>query len=109
MNNNGIVWLFILFPISIVVLMVWVRCMVERVVMSAVQDLVDLIASQLGKAKDEIVGEIDRLSAAVDAGEQVDLSALQGLAQSLDDIVPDAVVEVPVEEVPVEEVPVEEV
>ena len=74
--------------------MVWVQYMVEGMFMSAAQDLVNEIAAQLGKAKDEIVGEIAKLTAAASAGEQVDLSALQGLAQSLDDIVPDAVDEV---------------
>jgi hypothetical protein len=105
MSPTAVLCLFLMFPICMIVLMVWVRYMVEGVVMSAAQDLVDSIAGQLGKAKDEIVGEIARLSAAVAAGESVDLSALQALAQGLDDIVPDAVAEVPV---PVDEVPVSE-
>ena len=106
MSPNATVCFFLMFPICMIVLMVWVQYMVEGVVMSAAQDLVDSIAVQLGKAKDEIVGEIGRLSAAVAAGESVDLSALQELAQGLDDVVPDAVAEVPV---PVDEVPVSEV
>lgn len=106
MSSNATVCFFLMFPICMIVLMVWVLYMVEGVVMSAAQDLVDSIAVQLGKAKDEIVGEIGRLSAAVAAGESVDLSALQELAQGLDDVVPDAVAEVPV---PVDEVPVSEV
>jgi hypothetical protein len=105
MSANATLFSFMMFPVSMIVLMVWVKYMVEGVVMSAAQDLVDVIAGQLGKAKDEIVGEIGRLSAAVAAGDPVDLSGLQALAQSLDDIVPDAVEEVPeaVEEVPVTE------
>lgn len=105
MSPTEVLCLFMMFPICMIVLMVWVTYRVEGVVMSAAQDLVDAIAGQLGKAKDEIVGEIGRLSAAVAAGEPVDLSGLQALAQSLDDIVPDAVEEVPagLDEVPVTE------
>ena len=79
--------------------MVWVLYKFEGVVMSAAQDLVNEIANQLSKARDEIVGEIDKLKAAAAAGEAVDLAALKGLAQSLDDIVPDAVDEVLIGEV----------
>lgn len=99
MGANAALALFIMFPICTIVLMVWVQFMVEGVVMSAAQDLVNEIAAQLSKAKDEIVGEINKLTAAASAGESVDLSALQGLAQGLDDIVPDAVDEVLVSEV----------
>ena len=103
MSANAALALFIMFPICTIVLMVWVQFMVEGVIMSATQDLVNEIAAQLGKAKDEIVGEIAKLTAAASAGEQVDLSALQGLAQGLDDIVPDAVDEVLASEVEVVE------
>lgn len=99
MSPTAVLVLFLMFPICTFVLVVWVQYMVEGVVMSAAQDLVNQIADQLGKAKDEIVGEISRLTAAASAGEQVDLTALQGLAQGLDDIVPDAVDEVLVSEV----------
>lgn len=70
----------------------------ERVVMGAVQDAVDQIVAQLGKAKEEIVKAIED----AEAENNVDLSALKDAAQALDDVVPDAVPEV--EEPPVEEV-----
>ena len=100
MNATNVLWLFILLPISIIVLMVWVKYMVEGVVMSGVQDAVDAVVVQLAKAKAEIVSEIESLEAAVVAGESVDLTALKAAAQALDDVV----VDVPVEEVPAEEV-----
>jgi len=90
---------FLMFPVCMIVLMVWVRLMFERLLMSVSQDVVDAVVVQLGKAKDEIVAEIARLAEAAAAGEAVDLGALQELAQGLDDIVPDAVEEVAVEEV----------
>lgn len=92
MNPNGVLWLFILLPIIIAVLMVWVRYMIEGVVMSSVQDAVDEIVAQLAKAKAEIVSEIESLEAAVAAGESVDLTALKAAAQALDDVVVDEVV-----------------
>lgn len=104
MSANGSLVLFMMFPISMIVLMVWVQFTVERLFMSVSQDVVDAVVVQLGKAKDEIVAEIGRLSAAAAAGEAVDLGALKELAQGLDDIVPDAVEEVAVEEVPGDEV-----
>jgi hypothetical protein len=71
------------------------------------QAAVDSVVAQLGKAKGEIVAAKDELVAKIvdlqnqlDAGvpaEQVDLSGLKAVAQSLDDIVPD-VAEEPVEE-----------
>jgi hypothetical protein len=94
-----------------------------RSIMST-QAAVDSVVAQLGKAKGEIVAARDELVAKIvdlqnqlDAGvpaEQVDLSGLKAVAQSLDDIVPDAVeetdddeeeVEVPVEEPVVDPVP----
>jgi hypothetical protein len=64
--------------------------------MSEVQDAVDAIVVQLGKAKDEILAEIANLEAQIAAGEAPDLTALKAAAQSLDDVVPDAPVEPPV-------------
>ena len=81
----------LLFPIYTIVLMVWCRYMVEGVVMSSAQEIVDEIVFQLGKARDEIVAEIQGLEDAVAAGEALDLSALSEAAQRLDDIVPDVV------------------
>ena len=72
------------------------------------QAAVDAVVTQLVKARGEIVAAKDQLVAKIvdlqnqlDAGvpaEQVDLSGLKAVAQTLDDIVPDAVVEEPVEE-----------
>lgn len=68
--------------------------------MSEIQDVVDALVVQLGKAKDEIVGKIADVEAQLAAAEvpveDVDLSALKAAAQALDDIVADAPVEVPV-------------
>ena len=64
-------------------------------IMGAVQDAVDAVAVQLGKAKDEIVSKIADLEAQIAAGETPDLSALKAAAQALDDVVPDAVIEEP--------------
>jgi hypothetical protein len=63
------------------------------VVMGEVQDAVDAIVVQLGKAKDEILAEIANLEAQIAAGETPDLTALKAAAQALDDVVPDAPVE----------------
>lgn len=81
----------LLFPIYTIVLMVWCRYMVEGVVVSSAQEIVDEIVFQLGKARDEIVAEIQELEDAAAAGETLDLSALSEAAQRLDDIVPDVV------------------
>jgi DUF917 family protein len=72
------------------------------------QAQVDAVVDQLVKARLEIVAAKDQLVAKIvdlqnqlDAGvpaEQVDLSGLKAVAQTLDDIVPDAVVEEPAEE-----------
>lgn len=64
--------------------------------MGVVQDAVDAITVQLGKAKDEILGEIAALQSTIDAGGAPDLTALTAAAQALDDVVPDAPVEPPV-------------
>lgn len=69
--------------------------------MSEVQDAVDAVVAQLGKARAEIVAEIANLEAQIGAGEAPDLTALKAAAQALDDVVPDAPVEVPPVDVPV--------
>lgn len=73
-------------------------------VMSATQAAVDAVVAQLDKVRAEVVGARDVLLARIeevqsqldDGVEVVDLTALKAAAQSLDDIVPDPVVEVPV-------------
>lgn len=78
----------------------------ERFVMSATQDAVNAIVGQLEKARGEIVDRIAEVQAQVDdagVADQVDLTALTEVAQSLDDIVPDAVEDLPAE---VEDAPV---
>jgi hypothetical protein len=65
--------------------------------MGEVQDAVDAVVVELGKAKDEIVSKIADLEAQIAAGEVPNLDALKAAAQALDDVVPDAPVEPPVE------------
>lgn len=80
----------------------------ERFVMSATQDAVNVIVGQLEKARGEIVDRIAEVQAQVDdagVADQVDLTALTEVAQSLDDIVPDAVEDLPAEVV--EDLPAE--
>ena len=64
---------------------------------------IEAVVAQLAKVQTEIVGKIDALQTAVDAGEDLTgpLADLTAAAQALDDIVPD-VAEVPDPEVPVE-------
>lgn len=81
---------------------------VEEIIMSATQDAVDQIVTQLSKAKAEIVSKIDDLQAAVDAGEAPDLAPLKAVVQSLDDVVPDAPVDEPPTEPPVDEPPADQ-
>lgn len=81
---------------------------IERIIRMTAQDTINEITTQLAKSGTEIVGKIADLEAAVAAGETPDFTELKAAAQSLDDIVPDAVVvEPPVEPVepPVEEPP----
>lgn len=59
----------------------------ERVIMSDIQDAVDAVTAQLGKAKTEIVAAINELET---REPDVDLTALKAAAQALDDVVPDA-------------------
>jgi ElaB/YqjD/DUF883 family membrane-anchored ribosome-binding protein len=63
--------------------------------MGKLQDTVDNITVQLGKAKDEIVAKIDELKAQVEAGETPDFTNLEAAAQALDDVVPDAAPDTP--------------
>lgn len=69
----------------------------KEIAMSAAQDAVDQITTQLGNVKDEIVGKIADLEAQIAAGETPDLTALKAAAQALDDVVPDAPVDTPAE------------
>jgi len=82
----------------------------------ALVDELKSIKDQLEKAKSEIVGKVENLETAVAASgtpsaEVTDAVAeLKAVAQSLDDLVPDSVVEAPAEEVEApaeEEVPAE--
>lgn len=64
------------------------------------QDTIDTIVATLAKAKSEIVNEIGKLNeqiAAAGVAEQVDTTALEAVAQALDDVVPDAPVDAPVD------------
>ena len=67
----------------------------KEIIVGIVQDAVDQITVQLGKAKDEILAKVADLEAQVAAGETPDLEPLKAAAQALDDVVPDAVPEVP--------------
>lgn len=67
-----------------------------RSAMSTVQDAVNALTDQLRKAHTEIVDKLADVQAQVDAAgvtDQVDLSGLAEVAQALDDIVPDTVLE----------------
>lgn len=60
------------------------------------QQVIDQIVVVLGRAREELLGKIADLQAQVESAglaEQVDLSALTEVADSLDAIVPDAVAE----------------
>lgn len=77
----------------------------ERFLMMTTQEAVDKVVSVLEKARTEILAARDALNAkivdlqgqvdAAGVAEQVDLSDLTAVAQSLDDIVPDVPVETP--------------
>lgn len=60
--------------------------------MTHIDELLTGLGDKIEKAKREIQGELDRLAKAVEAGRPSKeiLDHLQELAQSLDDIVPDA-------------------
>lgn len=57
------------------------------------QAKIDAVATQLNKAKEEIIEAIEDLKAQADQGQELDFSSLDSAAQTLDDINPDAVVE----------------
>ena len=59
----------------------------------SLQQAVDNITAQIGKAQAELVNRIADVQAQLDAagvGEDIDLSSLTAAAQALDDVVPDA-------------------
>lgn len=57
--------------------------------MSETQEKIDALAAQLAKAKAEILVQVAELQAQIDAGEQVDLTALTEAVQGIDDLNPD--------------------
>lgn len=62
-------------------------------IQDTIQDTIDAIVAQLGKAKTEIIARIAELQVQIDSGvpaEQLDLGPLTEIAQALDDVVPDA-------------------
>lgn len=63
----------------------------RSIIMGAVQDAVNQITTQLGKAKNEILDKITDLETQIAAGETPDLTELKAAAQALDDVVPDSV------------------
>ena len=65
---------------------------IKEIIMSAAQDVIDRVTAQLSKAKTEIIAAIDDLKA---QNADVDTSALEAAAQSLDDVIPDAPVDEP--------------
>lgn len=77
-----------------------------EVIMSQ-QTVIDAVVSTLRHAKGELDAKLADLQAKIDAGvpaEQLDLSDLQAVAQSLEDIVPDAApADEPVVDEPVED------
>ena len=61
----------------------------EQVIMATQaenQAAVDAVAAQLGKAKAEILAQIDALEAAANSGQTLNFDALRSEAQGLDDI-----------------------
>lgn len=68
---------------------IWLRIEVFRLSNS---ELINDVVAQLGKAKEEIVGKIGSLEAAVAAGEDLSgpLAELVAATQVLDDVVPDS-------------------
>lgn len=56
----------------------------------ATQAEIDAVVTELNAAAEEILGEIANLKAQVEAGNTLDLSALEAAAQRLADVVPDA-------------------
>lgn len=77
----------------------------EGVIAMSQQDAVNDIVAKLSRAKGEILGRLAELQGQIDAGvptEQLDLTALTDLADSLDNIVADEVVVPEGEVVPVD-------
>lgn len=65
----------------------------EGVITMSAQDTIDAVVAKLAHAKAEVTAKLADLQAQIDAGvpaEQLDLGPLTAIAQSLDDIVPDA-------------------
>lgn len=92
------VLLFVVNPLTVL----FAVLLTKGVVMSDFQSAVDEITAVLVKARGEILAEIDSLEVALNSGVAPDLSALRAVADSLDAIVPDAVVEVVEEAAPSE-------
>lgn len=65
------------------------RLELKELLMGAVQDVIDKVTEQLGKAQGEILAAIDDLKAQIAAGETPNLEALEAAAQALDDVVAD--------------------
>lgn len=66
----------------------------------ATQDTVNAVTAQLRKAKDEILAKVADLQVQIDdaqVADRVDVSELVAVAQALDDVVPDPIVELPAE------------
>jgi hypothetical protein len=63
---------------------------IERI-MSEQQAQIDALAEQLGKAKAEIIAQVEALQAQIDTGGVVDLTALKAAVQGIDDLNTDAV------------------
>lgn len=88
-------WLFWAITASILTIQsftLFTMSAIGRHLMST-QEVIDAVAAQLAKAKDEILTKIADLNAQIaEAGvaDQVDTSALTAVAQALDDVVPDA-------------------
>ena len=82
--------------VTIVCSAIWLAAnKIRGVIVSEVQDAVDVLTAQVTKSYSEIVSAIAELEAREPS---VDLSALKAAVQSVDDIVADAPVEEPVSE-----------
>jgi molecular chaperone GrpE (heat shock protein) len=94
-------WAFTLFLLGVLlVLNLFTEYRLKELLMALADDL-QAIKDQLDKASAEITGKIDALEAALaSAGEQPEavteaVASLKLVAQSLDDVVPDTVIEEP--------------
>jgi hypothetical protein len=80
--------------VTIVCSAIWLTGIRLRgVIVSEAQDAVDALTAQVVKSREEVLGKIAELEAAVAAGEVPDFTALKEAVQSVDDIVADAPVE----------------